>query len=194
VRLTLWIVFLLVLAACSGEQMSCEVVSSLDGQTLSLRLDGSHVEIVAGAQHLSGETKVEQRVYQDGGRVGPMVLDVKASEYGFKLRGLASELLWKVRFEPNKIKVSNNDENEHAWTIKLEPGGEGKVRDPSEQVVGRVVRAEESGLSVVNDAGGKQVFAVRAGPHSIAYGVLLMHGIPETERRVILAELLALGK
>ena|GEM_PF-5317447 len=193
-RLTLCIVFSIFLAACSGEQMFCDVVSSADNQTFSLRLDGSHVEIVAGAQRLSGETKVEQRVYQDGGRGGPVLLDVKASEYGFKLRAPSSELLWKVRFEPNKIKVSNNAENEHAWTIKLEPGGEGKVRDPSEQVVGRVVRADASGLSVVNDAAGKQVFAVRAGPHSIAYGVLLMHDVPETERRVILAELLALGK
>ena len=180
-------------AACGGEVASCEVVSSA-GQELHVTLTGSRVEIRAGAQHLFAETRADKRAYHEGTPDGPVVLEVKNAESGFKLETVASELLWKVRFEENKIKVSDNVENDRAWTIRLEPGGEGKIRAPDQQVVGRVVAAPSTGLPVVNEASGQQAFAVRSGPASIGYGVLLMRGVPERERQVIVAELIARGR
>lgn len=193
VRRLLCSISLCVLAACSGEEpvrnVSCEVVSSAEGQALSVSVDGTRVEVRDGTHLLMGDGKPDKRVYHEGNLAGPVVLEVKSADGGFKLRTASSALLWKVRFEgDDKIKVSDNEENARAWSIRREAGGEGKVRDTREQVVGRVVRG------AVDDVRGAHVFAVRSGPQSLAYGALLMRGVPETERRVIVAELLARGK
>jgi hypothetical protein len=188
------------LAACSGGQaertvasVSYEVVASAEQRAFSVTMTGPRVEIRAGDHFFIGEGKGDKRIYHEGSVDGPVLLEVKSSNRDFKLRNASSELLWKVRLEDDKIKVSDNAENERAWSIKREAGGEGKVRDPSEQVVGRVVRAA-SGLPVVNEATGNKAFEVRSGPKSIAYGALLMAGVPETHRQIIVTELLARGE
>src|SRR5258708_2295466 len=42
---------------------------------------------------------------------GPEVLEVKSGEGHFKVRKPDGILLWKVKMDPNKIKVSDNEEN-----------------------------------------------------------------------------------
>jgi hypothetical protein len=72
--------------------------------------------------HLRGTTR------DDGKRkytldTGPVVLEVKPGNGSFKLRKADGSLLWKVKMEGNKIKVSDNEENRNP--IELRNGARG---------------------------------------------------------------------
>jgi hypothetical protein len=49
---------------------------------------------------------------------GPEVLEVKPGEGHFKVRKPDGSLLWKVKMDPNKIKVSDNEENRDAVEVR----------------------------------------------------------------------------
>jgi hypothetical protein len=49
---------------------------------------------------------------------GPEVLEIKPGEGHFKVRKTDGTLLWKVKMDPNKIKVSDNEDNRDAVEIR----------------------------------------------------------------------------
>ena len=49
---------------------------------------------------------------------GPEVLEIKPGEGHFKVRKPDGILLWKVKMDPNKIKVSDNEENRDAVEVR----------------------------------------------------------------------------
>lgn len=54
---------------------------------------------------------------------GPEVLEVKPGEGEFKVRRPDGSLLWKIKLDPNKIKVSDNEQNLNP--IELRNGSKG---------------------------------------------------------------------
>lgn len=146
-----------------------------------------------GARHeLRGATRdTGKRKYTLAG--GPVLYEVKPNdEGGFKLRTPEGRLLWKVKVTPEKIKISNNEQNENPFELKVRDGNRVKVVAPGDRELGNVRYA--SGKVEVETAGGKNIFTANAGRPTGAYGVLLLEGIPDRERFILIAEILARGR
>jgi phage baseplate assembly protein gpV len=135
---------------------------------------GSDLTVTYAGGVMHGRFKGEKRKYE--------ALEVKfGDEGGFKVRTLDGKLLWKVKVTPDKIKVSDNEENKHPYELKIKDA-KVKVYAPGDRLLGEVrVRGDHV------DVGGKY----RAAGTSAAafYGVELLDGVPARERAVIFAEL-----
>lgn len=142
--------------------------------------DGSK-RILRGATRESGKRKY---TVGDGG----VLFEVKPGDnLGFKLRMADGKLRWKVKVAPDKIKISDNEENNNPFELKVRDGGRFKVVAPGDRELGNV-RAD-----AVEDASGKKLFTV-TGKKSAGYGVLLLDQIPEIERYILVAEIAARGR
>jgi hypothetical protein len=182
-------------AAAAPEPASKIVVSAAGGgEALALELERDRVDVRAGSRHVVGQTKGDKRYYHLGSATGEAFVEVKISDTGFKVRTPDSKLLWKVKVADDKIKVSDNEENLNAWTLKTKYDDKVKVEDPAEHEVGEVRFSAETGKIKVKDAADKELFVLQSGKRSAAYGVLLMTAVPEQYRDVIIAELIARGQ
>jgi hypothetical protein len=144
-----------------------------------------------GQAVLTGEARPNgARRYSLGADV---VADVtQNSEESFKLKSAGGGLLWKVKLADDKIKVSDNEENEHPYVLRAEDGYV-KVKD-DEAEIGRVRAAADGVSATVTDAGGATVRTAKGKGGSAAYGVSLMSRIPYPQRMIIMAELVARGR
>jgi hypothetical protein len=104
-----------------------------------------------------------------------------------KLLGADGKLRWKVRYDAEKIKVSDNEENRNPWTVSLKHGDKLKVTSPAGQEVGVVRRAE----GLVEGPAGEKLFHVDGG--GAADALLLMSALEATDRLILMAELVARG-
>jgi len=171
------------------------VIAAAGGaEALTIELARDKVDVRAGTRHVVGQTKGDKRYYHQGSVSGEAFVEVKISDTGFKVRTPDSKLLWKVKVADDKIKVSDNEENLNAWTLKTKYDDKVKVEDPSEHEIGEVRFNAESGKIKVKDASDKELFVLESGKRSAAYGVLLMSAVPEQYRDVIIAELIARGQ
>jgi phage baseplate assembly protein gpV len=135
---------------------------------------GNDLTITYAGGVLHGRFKGEKRKYEE--------LEVKfGDEGGFKVRTLAGKLLWKVKVTPEKIKVSDNEENKNPYELKIKDA-KVKVYAPGDRLLGEV-RARGDHV----DVGGK--FRAAGTSADAFYGVELLDGIPPRERAVIFAEL-----
>jgi hypothetical protein len=167
-------------------------VRSGGADVLSINRSGEDIEIAVGNQKLHGEAKDSgKRKYSiDGGAVS---YEVKPNEEGgFKLRTADGKLRWKVKVSADKIKISDNEENNNPFELKMRDGGRVKVVAPGDKELGNV-RFEASKIEVENAAGQKQ-FEIAASAASAAYGVLLLEAIPQQERAILVAEILSRGR
>ena len=124
---------------------------------------------------------------------GPVIYEVKPNdEGGFKLRMPDGKLRWKVKVTPEKIKISDNEQNDHPFELKVRDGDRVKVVAPGDRELGNVRFA--SGKIEVEKASGKTIFTANATKATGAYGVLLLDGIPDYERYILIAEILSRGR
>jgi hypothetical protein len=182
-------------SAAAGQPAAKIVVSVAGGgEALAIELARDRIDVRAGSRHVVGQTKGDKRYYHRGSASGEAFVEVKISDTGFKVRTPDSKLLWKVKVADDKIKVSDNEENLNAWTLKTKYDDRVKVEDPAEHEVGEVRFSAETGKIKVKDAADKELFVLQSGKRSAAYGVLLMTVVPEQYRDVIIAELIARGQ
>jgi len=144
-------------------------------------------ELVTIRAHQSGS----KRAYVQNGK-GVLFL-VKVKKNGFKLLSERGTLLWKAKIRPDKIKVSDNEENLHALVIKVRNDDSAKVFDDQLEL-GKVRYYPDKGRLKVKNAIGTEEYWAKADKFSAAYGVLLMDRMDESARYVILAEILRLGR
>lgn len=144
------------------------------------------------SRELNGEKRdTGKRKYTLGD--GPVIYEVKPNdEGGFKLRTPDGKLRWKVKITPEKIKISDNEENDRPFELKVRDGNRVKVVAPGDRELGNVRFA--SGKVEVENAGGKTIFGASFSKPTGAYGVLLLDGIPEYERYILIAEILSRGR
>jgi hypothetical protein len=148
---------------------------------------GQSIEIRAGGATFRGEPRDSgKRKYSSAS--GSAMFEVKPGDNGFKLRTADGKLRWKVKISPEKVKISDNEENNNPYELKARDGDRVKVVAPGERELGSV-----RGTSI-EDAARKQLYRVEGGSSSAAYGVLLLDSIPETERYILVAEILARDK
>ena len=145
-------------------------------------------------RELRGEPRESgKRKYSIGG--GAVTYEVKPDNDsdGFKLRTADGKLRWKVKITPEKIKISDNEQNDHPFELKVRDGDRVKVAAPVDHEIGNVRFDRAASKTEVEDAAGKTLFRVEKSTHSGAYGVLLLD-IPPTERAILLAEILSRGR
>jgi hypothetical protein len=176
------------------------VVRNADNSELmSVSMTGGVVEIAlteAGQKHtLRGEPRdTGKRKYSvDGGAVQ---YEVKpGDDQGFKLRTAeGGKLLWKVKVTSEKIKISNNEENENPFELKVRDGDRVKVVAPGDRELGTVRFDRAKSTTEIENAGGVTQFRVDGSTPSGSYGVLLLTDIPMNERAILLAEILSRGR
>jgi len=169
------------------------IITAADGgAALTILIDGGKVEVsTAGGERYVGNADGEKRRYRRASN-GEAAFEVKSSDKGFKLRAPDDKLLWKVKIDDDKIKVSDNEENKSPWVLKTKYEDKVKVLDPGEQEIGEVKFYADK--VKVKDAGGTDRHTIDGGRRSAAFGVMLMSGVPADQRGIIAAELLVRGR
>jgi hypothetical protein len=124
---------------------------------------------------------------------GPVLYEVKpGDDGGFKLRNPDGSLRWKVKIAPDKIKISDNEENKNPYELKIKDPNRVKVVAPGDRELGNVRYATNQ--IEVEHTSGRVVFTTDSPKASGAYGVLLCDRIPERERYILAAEILSRGR
>ena len=159
------------------------------GQTLltvNAVADGPAEITVPGGETIRGSMRDSgKRKYSIG--AADVSYEVKPGDDGFKLRTADGKLRWKVKLYPDKVKISDNEENKNPYELKTREGDRVKVFGPGERERGNVRGGE------VENIVGRTLYRVDGGAKA-AYGVLLLDQIPEAERYILVAELLARGR
>lgn len=178
-------------AATSPVPPEAVVVRSSGGsKTIQVIEKGNAIEVVLpNGDRLLGEPKGDKRKYR---RLpsGPQLLEVKAGDEGFKLRTPDGKLLWKVKIADDKIKVSDNEENANPFSIKTKYPDKAKVVDAAEKELAEV-RFGADKTKVKGPDGAELWETTSPRRRSASFGVLVLPGIPEEHRAVLMAEILA---
>lgn len=175
------------------------VVRNADGSELmTVRRSGDVIEVslteAGQKRELRGESRDSgKRKYSVAG--GAVAYEVKpGDDDGFKLRTFDGALLWKVKVKPEKIKISNNEQNDNPFELKVRDGDRVKVVAPGERELGNVRFDRAKSRTEIENAASRTLFTVDGPKPSGAYGVLLLDTIPPTERAILLAEILSRGR
>ena len=159
-----------------------------DKDVVEVKIDANSTKLEYGGKVVRGETKDDKRKYSIEG--GNQIAEVKIKDAdGFKVRTTDGKLLWKIKIAADKIKISDNEENQNAFEIKKKDDG-AKI-ERGETKLGEVKFYTDRQKVKVKDAADKEIFDSNTDKYSMAYGVLALNEIPEDLRFIILAELLA---
>ena len=167
------------------------VVRSAGGsKTITVVEKGNTIEItLPNGEKLAGEPSGEKRKYRPAAG-GPQRFEVKPGENGFKLRTSDGKLLWKVKIDDDKIKVSDNEENANPYALKTKYDDKVKVVDASEKELAEVRFAPDK--TKVKGADGAELWETSSPRRrSAAFGVLALEKVPEEHRAILMAEILA---
>lgn len=170
-----------------------KIKSADDKRVLEVKWNVAKVKVEIGdegsPQILKGESRDNgKRKY--GLEGGSPICEVKSDATSFKLRSVEGKLLWKVKIDDEKIKISDNEENANPYVLKMK---EDKVKIEENDTELGEVKFYPDKIKVKNLAG-DELFSSNTTHRSASYGLMLMSRIPPTERAVIIAELLTRSK
>ena len=145
-----------------------------------------------------GRTEVADRVkYKEvAGEAGEkqLVAEVKIKPDSVKLVDEKEALIWKVRFNDDKIKISDNEDGNNSCEIKIKSADKGEIRDHSGNELGNVRFYCDNGKLKVKDAAGAEILVTKDSQFSLAPGVILFKHIPLAHRAIIISEILRRGR
>lgn len=145
-----------------------------------------------------GRTDVADRVkYKElAGEAGEkqLVAEVKIKPDSIKLVDEKEALLWKVKFNDDKIKISNNEEGQNSCEIKIKQADKGEIRDAGGNEIGNVRYYDDNGKLKVKDSNGGEILVTKDSKFSLAPGVILFKHIPLAHRAIIISEVLRRGR
>ena len=145
-----------------------------------------------------GRTEVADRVkYKEvAGEAGEkqLVAEVKIKPDSIKLVDEKETLIWKVKFNDDKIKISDNEDGNNSCEIKIKSADKGEVRDQSGNEIGNVRFYSDNGKLKVKDAAGAEILVTKDSQFSLAPGVILFNHIPLAHRAIIISEVLRRGR
>ncbi|MDF4202905.1 hypothetical protein PXD56_08060 [Maribacter sp. SA7] len=193
----LFVLTVLLLASCKTENKNtsspAETATEASATTNSLDVtianadgaliggfDLSPIKIVANNTTYTFKSKPDKHKFYANGQ---MKYEIKFKEESFKLRDADSDLLWKIKIYPDKVKISDNEENENAFEVR--PYDDKiKVKRNEEELY----RVNIEGNSVkVNDT---EAFKLSSNQQSYVYAILAIDEIPNEHKMFIIAELL----
>lgn len=163
----------------SAEQSGDYVLRDAAGQQIA-SFSTNPPKIQIGDKTYTAKEKEGKRKYYEN---GTLTYEVKMSDEGFKLKDSNSKLLWKVKTYPDKIKISNNEENTNPYEIR---NNAGTIEIKKNDVKFSTIKME--GINVmVND---KKAYTLSKNLDTFAVGILSISEIPMDQRIFILAEYL----
>jgi hypothetical protein len=154
---------------------------------------GTDIGIVyysGGDRHdITGTAKSgNDRDYQVDG--GAIFLRERDRNYGFKLvTPDLSTVRWKVRLYPDKIKISDNDNDVAPRRIRTESPERATLAGPEEEPLGEIVF--DGTNTVVKTSAGVERYRKATAKLEPSYGVFLFDRMPATEKYIVIAELMA---
>ena len=158
--------------------------------TEAVRIElGAVTTIHFGGKTIVGRSKGDKRRYEMDGQ---LVAVAKSDGDKIKLKDDAGKLLWKIKLTDDKIKVSDNEENEGAYSLK--PKGDDVKVKKGEDEIGKVKFYADEGRIKVKDGKDAEQFKAKTDKASSMWGVLLMSDIPEAQRFIVMAEIGARGR
>ncbi|WP_299317250.1 hypothetical protein [uncultured Maribacter sp.] len=193
----LFVLSLLLLGSCKTENKNssspAETTTNASATTNSLDVtianadgaliggfDVSPIKIVANNTTYTFKSKPDKHKFYANGK---MKYEVKFKEGSLKLRDEDSDLLWKVKIYPDKVKISDNEENENAFEVRPYDDKIKVKRDGEE-----LYRVNlEGNIVKVND---KEAFTLSSNQESYVYAILAIDEIPNEHKMFIIAELL----
>ena len=140
-----------------------------------------------GEDYTSEMTKSDKKKYKDSN--GDVVYEVKYKSDGFKLRTAGSDLLWKVKLYPEKIKISDNEENENPYEIKLIGLLESKLVKDDTELARLKMEGGTAVISYKNNDEDKSITAY----YSSTLLVNEIDEIPTDQKHILITELKAKG-
>jgi len=152
-------------------------INSTDGKTLG-GYDIKTLNILSGDKVFNPKEKAGKRKYYSN---GVLYYEVKGSEDGFKLKNAESKLLWKVKLYPDKIKISDNEENTNPFEVKNKNGTLEINRNND-----KIAKVKINDLKILIDD--KEVYKLSQTNQSFVLGILAIDQIPLEQRIFILAE------
>ena len=152
---------------------------------VSFAADGQSSSI-EGSRHSSGKRKYA--------RNGRLIAEVKPTDSGFKVRSPdGKQLLWKIKREADKVKISDNEQNDRPFVLKSK-SDRIEVLGPDGKTIG-AVRVDSAGHRTVAEDSSGQIQFTLVSDHSDRFlGVALMKEIPVAMRAIIMAELSSLDR
>ncbi len=158
------------------------IINNTSGEALAdIYLGSDEVSVNLPDGTLRGVAKrSDKRKYYDGSK---MVYAVKMDDDGFKLRNENERLLWKVKLYPDKLKIANNEEMHGAYEVKLRDEGKLKLEKNEKEL--KTIRLSESaeGFTV------EDKYTIKGFGISLAPGILMINDLKDTEKFIIMAEL-----
>jgi hypothetical protein len=145
---------------------------------------GDRHDLTGTARTISGD-----RDYQlDGGGV---MLRASDRSYGFKLvtPDSMSKVRWKVRLYPDKIKIADNDDDAAPRRIRVESPERATLAGPNEEPLGEIVF--DGANTVVKNSSGVERYRKGTGKLEPSYAVFLFDRMPNVEKYIVMAELMA---
>ncbi|SNR16481.1 hypothetical protein [Tenacibaculum jejuense] len=138
------------------------------------------IKIVSNGKNFTYKAKPNKHKFYTNGQ---MKYEVKFKEESLKLRDKNSNLLWKVKIYPDKIKISDNEENTNAFVIKPY---ENKIKVKKNEEELYKVKIDGTTISV-ND---KDSFQLSSTQENYTLALLAINEIPDEHKLFLLAELL----
>lgn len=166
-------------------QTAFQITPRGDELVVSFTADGTTGSLER-KQHTSGKRKYAQN--------GQLIAEVKPDESGFKVRSPdGKQLYWKLKREADKVKISDNEQNEHPFVLKSK-SDRIEVLGPDGTKLGAVRYDAASQRAVVEDASGQMQFTMTSTRADRFLGVALMTSIPIERRAILMAELASLDR
>lgn len=167
-----------------------KVKKSTGEQVGSITLKGGAIDFIVNGVAYKSKLKGEKRKYQNASL--EITHEVKFSDAEkFKVRTPDGKLLWKIKLYDDKVKISDNEENENPYQVKKQESGKAKVEKNDTRIGKLTLNSEKKQIEVSSDGKG---FVIEAEDFSIAFGVLLADEISDVEQFIIISELLNKGK
>lgn len=138
--------------------------------------------------------RVKYKAVQGEAAIEKTIAEVKLKDDSFKLVDENEALLWKVKYNDDKIKISNNEDGNNSCEIKIKSADKGEIRDSSGNEIGNVRFYSDNGKLKVKDAAGTEILVTKDSKFSLAPGVIMFKHIPLQHRAIIISEVLRKGK
>ncbi|MEM9340370.1 MAG: hypothetical protein AAGA66_16665 [Bacteroidota bacterium] len=163
-------------------------INTIDNERLaSISLTGERSLLTIGTKSYWGTLKTtEKRKYYDAN--DGLAYVIKYGEASFKLKDENDQLRWKVKLTDEYIKIANNEEMENTYRISRSSKGKIKVKQHDKELAVIPFVPNNHSIEI-----GKQYHLINFG-HSLAIGVMMLEDMPLSERFLLVAELLRLGK
>ncbi len=160
------------------------VIITVDGEKFGSLIFGKDKVIIEvnNQNILVHKRKEDKRKYEVNGNI---ISEIKYKEDGFKLRTADGQLKWKVKFGDNKTKISDNEENNNPFEIKVNETGKAKIKQNDKQIA-----EVTEDMQVVIIKTSKKTYKIDHENFNKAYAILGVEDITPQDRLILLVELI----